>query len=188
MTKPAATPNLPPAMTDPTTPAKTLDKAQWAQVKAALSHPWGGSVHLVVDGLNVTLQVRQYSALQFCIVPFVDGTMQYGWFNADCQVRRLLGNASVIHLYGKKAAADFEKKFGKRAAKKHGLHKTFTSFKPTWNSVSRLLSHLRKAATSIELVSEHPPGKSVDEHGNALPAELRMQLSQTPATATGAPL
>jgi hypothetical protein len=134
-----------------------LDKAQWAQVIDKLSFPHG-TVHLVVDGLNVSLQVRQFKALKFTIMVFVDGRMNYGEFKNDPKLRDLLMRPRTHANFKRAEITKIERAYGKRAALKvfPNLHSKFTTYEPWWDNPRALVLQLKRRATSIQLVTEFP--------------------------------
>lgn len=134
-----------------------LDKAQWAQVIDKLSFPLG-TVKLVVDGLNVGLQVRQFKPLKFTIMVFVDGLMNYDVFMKDPKVRDLLMRPRMHAKYKRAEITKIERSFGKRAALKAfpDLHGKFTTYEPWWDNPRALVLQLKRRATSIQLVTEFP--------------------------------
>jgi len=130
-----------------------LTKDQRAELESKLSLPWG-SVRLICDGREITLQVRREKALSYRVITFIDGFFKYEW----CDVKaghpesRFL-RKSVRQLYSAKDKAAFEKVFGKRAAKadKH-LNATFTMLHPDWSSGKAVINHLCKVCESVEVV------------------------------------
>lgn len=141
------------------TPGTTLDKAQWAQVLKALSCSWG-SVKLLVDGLSVTLEVRQSGPLQYVVMPFVDGFNHGRWILEDCPERRLLCRPVKRLVYShariRKITQGLSQRIAAALLKRAGVDpaKTHTGYLPYWSSPRALITHLKKHATSVQLVDQ----------------------------------
>jgi hypothetical protein len=135
----------------------TLDKAQWAQVQNQLGHAYG-RVKLIVDGLHVTFETRRMKPLEYTICVFVNGVMNWGEMRKEGPVRDLVMRPVTRGLYTKAEIARLQKSFGKRGALKYfpKLLDTRTDYEPFWSSPRSLCAHLKRTATSIQLVDEFP--------------------------------
>lgn len=131
-----------------TTEYKPMDRALWKQVEQKLSAAWG-HVDMRINGLAVNFSVRRVGDLRYVIMVFVDGKLSYK--DTPAEVQELLWFTSTRMLHSAKTRAEFTKEFGKRAAKRHGLDKTFSQQRPYWGSAKALCAHLRKTGATCEL-------------------------------------
>jgi hypothetical protein len=135
-----------------------MKREDWKVVADKLCWP-GASVHLRVDGKNVTLQVGT-DKMKMVIMVFVDGWMRGEWLNVEkpCPEQAFMCRRET-YLWGKKerdAAAKYAKRYGKiHALRVYGdMDKKFVCFSPFFPSVPRVRAHYEKTFKSIELVTE----------------------------------
>jgi hypothetical protein len=135
-----------------------LSKEQRSALESALNHPYG-SVCLICDGRDITLQVQRFSALKYRVMTFVDGTFKGAWTNCEtpCPEQKYL-RKSVRNLYPPAARAKLVKEVGKKFAEKIGASKTLTMYWPDWPSGKAALGHLCKVCDSVEIATPKPGG------------------------------
>lgn len=135
-----------------------MKREDWKVVEDKLRWP-GASVHLRVDGKDVTLQVGT-DKMKMVIQVFVDGWFRGEWLNVEkpCpeQAYMLRGERFIFSKKGRDGAAKFAKRFGMREAQKYfgNTDRKFLYFSPIFPSVRAVRLHYEKTFKSIELVTE----------------------------------
>lgn len=124
----------------------------WKKVESELRLPFGRAT-LLVDGYELTLQVKEHKPLRFVICVYVNGWMKGEWLLNDCEERRRFMRPKKCALYTPAQRAKLTKGFTKRQVAKYfaDVDKKFDVFMPYWSSASSLKRHLVANNRSIEL-------------------------------------
>lgn len=139
------------------TPAnKTLTAQEWKDVQWKLAS-YFGYVELRVDGIHCIFKVSHDDNLKAVILPYIEGVWSFKFSKDDCPERRLFYRKEVRCLYSRakleRSCADLPKRDRARLMKKL-LDTKFEHYTPIWNTPRSLIDHLKKTATTIELVGE----------------------------------
>lgn len=141
---------------------KTLTKEQWATIENELSSPWG-SARLLIDGYQITLEVRRVSksAIRYEIAVFVNGKIKVEYIMQDCEERRRFYRPIVKKYHNakrqeqiRKLSRDVGKKTMQKWAKESpafDLNATFTVYSCCWGTFKPLKRFLEANNDSIEL-------------------------------------
>lgn len=125
-----------------------MTKEEWESVERKLCFP-ADSVHLKVDGYNITLWVMIYK-MKMVIAVYVDGHIKGEWLVKDCDIRRRFyqrSKRSLLTAAEKKKLARESKSYQKEILEQ-ATHYSFSAY---WNSFRSLKRHLIKNNESIEL-------------------------------------
>ena len=128
-----------------------MTKEEWESVERKLCFP-ADSVHLKVDGYNITLWVMIYK-MKMVIAVYVDGHIKGEWLVKDCDIRRRFyqrSKHSLLTAAEKKKLARKSKSVQKEVQERTAYY----SFSPYWTSFQSLKRHLIKNNESIELCKE----------------------------------
>ncbi|WP_050978280.1 hypothetical protein [Bordetella petrii] len=141
----------------------TRDQVQ--SIVDELSRPWGRVV-LTCDGYEVTAAVRRAGALTFRICVYVNGWMRGEWLINDCEERRRFMRQGSRFLYSAKDRAEFIRRFGKRAARRHQIDRKIVIHRPDWTSARSMLKHFcsNNSVVTVQAigVTAERPAQSVD--------------------------
>lgn len=129
-----------------------MTNEDWKYVEDKISYTFG-SVKLLVDGYNVTLECLPEKTLHYVIVVFVDGKFDSKWAMDDCDIRRRFYSRHTKCFLDQKARNRLkrEKKAFREEVKKQA---TTEYFLPYWNSFRLMKSHFIKNNVSIELAEK----------------------------------
>lgn len=122
-------------------------KEQEERIEVALSSAYG-RVSTVIDGRNVTFEVRQGKGLQYLIMPFVDGKFSGRWLSATSEDfgSRLMRRSSR-RVCPKKVIEKIRKSDKKRAKELDELNESRGFF----SSPRQLVAHLAREFESVDV-------------------------------------
>lgn len=129
-----------------------MTKDEWLKVEQALSSPFG-HIKLVVDGYDLTLEVRRLTALKYVILPFVNGWAKGEWLRDKTEEARRFYRPVKRRLYSPAQVKKMTKGLSKSAVKRYfpGLDKVIEHYTFEWPSFAPLKRHLIANNTVIEL-------------------------------------
>ena len=138
-----------------------LDKETREQLIERLGSPFA-NVKLKVDGIDVNYQARPFKPLQFCLVPFIDGTFEWRWTRRpedqgeerDAKIARLFLRPRKRYV-----TAPSKLKKENRMRKRAGLaqispERNTIQTRDLWFCPKALVRHLEKEAQSIEVIED----------------------------------
>lgn len=146
----------------------TLTAEQWEDVRSRLSGSFGIQ-RLQIDGQMITLEVRRYKALRFCIIVFVNGRWKWEWCQDECDNRRKFCRPTKQYLYKKRDRDELLKSIRRlpknmRDESLERINKFHCFYAPIWFDFSALKRHLERECLSIAIapiVTESEPQTKV---------------------------
>ena len=129
-----------------------LSKQQREAIEKELSHPYG-HVNLRIDGHAIALRVERYKALRYVVVVYVDGYLKGEYFKSDSAVGAKFWRPETKSALGRKAIAEHQKAWGKRAARQLQARVTSTVHMPDFRSARGFLAHAQRTCDGIEVVA-----------------------------------
>lgn len=134
---------------------QTLSKDEWKALHKALSNAYGHA-ELEINGYTLRFEVRQTGDLEYCIMPFINGSFRLNAFD-EPGLKELVHRKVVRSLVKPAQVAKLTKDIGKRATKKFldehfdgNRRETSSLF---WNKPAPLVAQLKKHAKTARLIS-----------------------------------
>lgn len=133
----------------------TMTDEQWKQVEKNISGIYF-SIHLKIDGYDITLQPVKNGNLKFMIAVYVNGHIKGEWIINDCEIRKKFYRSISKCYFTKKGIEKITKGLRKKEREEYEKELkekyTYTYHEPYFGSFKTLKSTLIKNNTSIELV------------------------------------
>ncbi|MFJ5428554.1 hypothetical protein ACIPUP_05270 [Pectobacterium actinidiae] len=133
----------------PNNSGNTITKEQWAQIAEELKG-YFCRVQFQYQNTLITIARERDGESKTVLSVYFDGEIRGGWGNEKSEVynpiTRLFWCEKKMRLYSVRRAAQIEKEFGKRAAKKHfpELHKTISYWCPYFTASTSLIRQFKK--------------------------------------------
>lgn len=130
-----------------------MTKEDWEKVKNAWETPF--AIKLQVDGFKVDIYMEHYKMKMHRVV-YVDGYFKFEWCNKQKdgeypEEGKRFFPTTKRRLYSTKEVKEYQKIFGKRAAKIY-QEKRVEYKKPHWSSFNAFKKHLITNNENIELI------------------------------------
>lgn len=128
----------------------TITKEQWTQIAGELKS-YFCHVEFKYQETVITVTRERDGESKTVLSVYFDGEMRGGWGDEKSEtynpITRLFWCEKKHRLYSAKRAAQIEKEFGKRAAKKYfpELHKTISYWSPYFTASTSLIRQFKKA-------------------------------------------
>ncbi len=134
-------------------PEKDLSPAEWDEVKNVFSG-YFGSLELLVDGYQISLQRSLYSKNRLCVMTYVDGAWKGIWDKNSPQCIKF-ARRKFLPRYSKADIQKLKRSYSKKDFVGYEFEaKGFTVYQPTWFSFNELRRHFRANNKSLELVKK----------------------------------
>lgn len=148
------------------TTTQTLSKDEWKALHKALSYAHG-QAELEINGHTIHFEVRQTGDLEYCIMPFINGSFRFNAFD-EPGLKELVHRKTTRSLVKPAQVARMTKDLGKRHAKKfldeHFNGNKFETSTPIWSKPAPLVAQLKKHAKTARLIS--PDAEQVQRLAN----------------------
>ncbi len=132
-------------------------KAQWEEIKNALSHPYG-MAYFKCDDYLVSARIEQ-SKMRLVIAVYVNGYIRgrWTWSGKACHLNEMPEIPRRFYFLSKKHKTAKEidlnnKIFGKKRCKVEGINDPLCHALPWFNTAGAFVAHLKKHNTSIEVL------------------------------------
>ena len=134
--------------------SQTLSKDEWKALHKALSYAYG-SAEVEINGYTISFEVRQTGDLEYCIMPFINGSFRFNAFD-EPGLKELVHRKVTRSFIKPSEVAKLSKDMGKRHTKKF-LDERFNGNKfetssPIWIKPGPLVSQLKKHAKTTRLI------------------------------------
>lgn len=125
---------------------------QWKDIEQALSNPMFGSVEFSIPPFKqVTFEVRRYKDLQFCILPFVNGSFLGQWLHRDGYLQQWFFRKRSRSIHSEKGRKRAVRRCGKKFAEEIGYFKKIEWYEPHWFSFKPLKNRLKRLEKEREI-------------------------------------
>lgn len=133
---------------------QTLSKDEWKALHKALSYAHG-QAELEINGYTIHFEVRQTGDLEYCIMPFINGSFRFNAFD-EPGLKELVHRKTMRSLLKPSEVAKIAKDLGKRHTKKfideHFKGNKFETSQPLWTKPAPLVAQLKKHAKTARLI------------------------------------
>nr|DAZ25494.1 MAG TPA: hypothetical protein [Caudoviricetes sp.] len=130
---------------------KEMTSEDWKQVEKDLKFVDLYTVKLLIDGYEVSLQLRQISQFRNAIVVYVNGVFRGKWLTEDCEERRRFFPCKKRCLTNTNEL----KKMGIRSKKEIQKYKesaTYNQYSSAWTNFKAMKKHFEMNNKSIEIL------------------------------------